>query len=121
MHDDSALHDEKVTPEARRFAELALRLTLEVMDRRRVPAQLRAVAAPAVVDVVQSIARSGHAGNRLGTATLERVRVRPVRSDAAEVFGTYTRGHRVFAIAARIERGNGARLPGWALTSLRIA
>ncbi|RVW05806.1 hypothetical protein EGT50_01130 [Rhodococcus xishaensis] len=122
LHDHPALHTEEVTPEARRFAELALRLTLEVMDRRRVPAQLRAVAVPAVVDVIHSIVRStGHAGRRLGTATLERVRVRSVRSDAAEVFGTYTRGDRVFAIAARIESGNGARSPGWAITSLRIA
>ncbi|GAB2628265.1 hypothetical protein GCM10027068_03080 [Prescottella soli] len=98
-----------------------MRLTLEVMDRRRTPTQLRTVATPAVVDVVHSLARAGVAGSRLGTATLERVRVRPVRPDAAEVFGTYNRAGRVFAVAARIERGVGAHPAGWAITSLRIA
>lgn len=117
----SAFPDEAAPPDARRFAEQALRLTLEVLDRRRTPTQLRAVATPAVVDVVHSLARAGVAGSRLGTATLERVRVRPVRPDAAEVFGTYNRAGRVFAVAARIERGVGAHPAGWAITSLRIA
>lgn len=107
--------------DARRFAEQALRLILEVVDRRRHPAQLRTVAAPAVVDVVHYLVRSGPTASRLGTATGVRVRVRPVRPDAAEVFGTYNRGGRVFAVAARIERGGGAHPAGWAITSLQIA
>ncbi|MCL2534695.1 MAG: Rv3235 family protein [Nocardiaceae bacterium] len=117
----SAHPDESASPGTRRFAEQALRLTLEVLDRRRPPAQLRHVATPEVIDVVHSLVRAGAAGSRLGTATLARVRVQPVRPDAAEVFGTYNRAGRVFAVAARIERGDGAHPAGWAITSLRIA
>ncbi|WP_430333526.1 Rv3235 family protein [Rhodococcus sp. ACT016] len=117
----SAHTDEVASTDARLFAEQALRLALEVLDRRRTPTQLRHVATPAVIDVVHSLVRAGTAGSRLGTATLERVRVRPVRPDAAEVFGTYSRAGRVFAVAARIERGNGTHPAGWAITSLRIA
>jgi len=35
---------------------------------------------------------------------LRRVRVRMVDGEAAEVFATYTRAHRVLAIAGRIEQ-----------------
>ncbi|QBJ95321.1 hypothetical protein ERC79_04655 [Rhodococcus sp. ABRD24] len=107
--------------DARRFAEHALRLTLEVLDRRRPPTQLRPLLTPAVHDLVQTLARSAPAGTHLGTATLARVHVRPVHHQAAEVFGTYNRGGRVFAVAARIERGNSRHPAGWAITSLRIA
>ncbi|QCQ91991.1 Rv3235 family protein [Rhodococcus sp. SGAir0479] len=108
-------------PDVRRFAEHALRLTLEVIDRRRTPAQLRAVAAPAVIDVVHALVRSGPARNRLGSASLVGVHVRAAGADAAEVFGTYNRSGRVFAVAARIERGNGRHPAGWAITSLQTA
>lgn len=115
------LPPESATPDARRFAEQALRLTLEVLDRRRTPAQLRAVAAPAVIDVVHALVRSGSARSRVGTASLVGVHVRPAGADAAEVFGTYNRSGRVFAVAARIERGKGRHPAGWAITSLQTA
>ncbi|CAM2937706.1 Rv3235 family protein [Prescottella defluvii] len=119
--------DSGASPDARRFAESALRLTLEVLDRRRTPAQLRPIVTPTVLDLVNALTRSTPAGSRLGTAALARVRVQPVHVNASdvfevfEVFGTYNRGSRVFAVAARIERGNGRHPAGWAITSLRIA
>ncbi|PTR31650.1 hypothetical protein C8K36_101682 [Rhodococcus sp. OK519] len=109
------------SPELRRFAEHALRLTLEVLDGRRTPAQLRPLLTPSVRDLVPALVRSAPGSRRLGSATLTRVHVRAVHTDAAEVFGTYNRGGRVFAVAARIERGKGAHPAGWAITSLRIA
>ncbi|MFC9514247.1 Rv3235 family protein [Nocardiaceae bacterium NPDC056970] len=108
-------------PELRRFTEHTLRLTLEVLDGRRPPAHLRPLLTPSVNDLVPALVRSASASRRLGGATLTRIHVRVVRADAAEVFGTYNRGGRVFAVAARIERGKGAHPAGWAITSLRIA
>ncbi len=81
------------------FADAGLRRVLEGIDRRRPLAQLRPLVAPALIDTVVALARVSHAA----AATLRRVRVRMVDADAAEVFGTYTRGQRVLAIAARIE------------------
>lgn len=113
---------ESVTPpELRRFAEHTLRLTLEVLDGRRPPAQLRPLLTPSVHDLVPALIRTAPASRRLGSATLTRVHIRVVHTEAAEVFGTYNRSGRVFAVAARIERGKGAHPAGWAITSLRIA
>jgi hypothetical protein len=81
------------------FADTALRRVLEVIDRRRPAAQLRPVLAPALTDTVIAMTRLSHNA----AATLRRVRLRMVDGAAAEVFGTYTRGPRVRAIAARIE------------------
>lgn len=84
------------------FADSALRRVLEVIDRRRPAAQLRPLLAAALTDTVIEMTRSSHSA----TATLRRLRVRMVDGDQetrAEVFGTYTRGPRVHAIAARIE------------------
>ncbi|MGF7123929.1 Rv3235 family protein [Rhodococcus sp. AG1013] len=123
----SAAPDSVTSPDARQFAESALRLTLEVLDRRRAPAQLRSIVTPTVLDLVHALVRSAPVGSRLGTATLARVRVQRVHAaatevfEAFEVFGTYNRGGRVFAVAARIERGNSRHPAGWAITSLRIA
>ncbi|WP_369816634.1 Rv3235 family protein [Mycobacterium sp. E740] len=82
------------------FAEAALRRVLEVIDRRRPLAQLRPVMAPALTDTVLAMARCPHSA----AATLRRVRLRMVddQMPAAEVFGTYSRGPRIRAIAARI-------------------
>ncbi|WP_241665824.1 Rv3235 family protein [Prescottella subtropica] len=107
--------------DAHRFAEHALRLALEIIDRRRPPAQLRTVASPAVVDVVHYLIRSAPTVHRLGTASRVRVHIRPVRPGAAEVFGTYNRSGRVFAVAARIERGPDDHPADWTITSLQIA
>ena len=91
------------------FADAALRRVLEVADRRRPIAQLRPLVAPALIDTVIALTRAPQAGapapskGRGTAATLRRVRLRMVDGEAAEVFGSYTRGPRVLAIAARIE------------------
>jgi hypothetical protein len=84
------------------FADAALRRVLEVVDRRRPIAQLRSLVTPALIDTVTALTRVPHTGDT-AAATLRRVRLRVVDGDAAEVFGTYTRGRRVLAVAARIE------------------
>ena len=84
------------------FADAALRRVLEVADRRRPIAQLRPLVAPVLIDTVTALTRLPHTA----AATLRRVRVRMVDGDnenQAEVFGSYPRGPRVLAVAARIE------------------
>jgi hypothetical protein len=81
------------------FADAALRRVLEVVDRRRPIAQLRPFVAPALIDTVTALTRAP----QTAAATLRRVRVRMVDVDAAEVFGTYSRGPRLLAVAGRIE------------------
>jgi hypothetical protein len=81
------------------FADAALRRVMEVVDRRRPIAQLRPLVAPALIETVTALTRAPHTA----AATLRRVRLRMVDGDAAEVFGSYTRGPRVLAVAARIE------------------
>jgi hypothetical protein len=93
------------------FADAALRRVLEVIDRRRPVAQLRPLVAPALIDTVIELSRSSR--NRNGrtrgadtVARLHRIRLRMVdgtEGTEAEVFGTYTIGPRVRALAARIE------------------
>ncbi|KUH93962.1 hypothetical protein AU188_07295 [Mycobacterium sp. IS-3022] len=82
------------------FADAALRRVLEVIDRRRPVAQLRPLLAPALIETVLTMTRSPHSA----AATLRRIRLRMVEDGgpAAEVFGTYSRGQRIRAIAARI-------------------
>jgi hypothetical protein len=85
------------------FADAALRRVLEVIDRRRPVAQLQHLLAPTVIETVIALSRAPHAA----AARMHRIRVRTAAADrdqvAAEVFGTYTRGARVLAVAARIE------------------
>ncbi|WP_448509128.1 Rv3235 family protein [Mycolicibacterium thermoresistibile] len=102
------------------FADAVLRRVLEVIDRRRPIGQLRSMLSPALLDTVAALiaARPG----RTGAAVLRRVRLRTATVDdgqptAAEVFATYTRGQRVQAIAARIERRGTDR---WQLVALQI-
>ncbi|OBK75887.1 Rv3235 family protein [Mycobacterium sp. 1164985.4] len=95
------------------FADLALRRVLEVIDRRRPLAQLRPLLAPALIEAVLAMTRHRHAT----VATLRRVRLRVVDDGAAaEVFGTYGRGQRICAIAARIAF-DGQR---WRVVALQI-
>lgn len=109
---------------AGQFAAMALRRVLEVIDRRRPPAQLRTVLNPLLIDAVVALSQTRHGA----AANLRRVRLRAVADHgpdagtargpaaAAEVFATYTRGPRVRAIAARVEMRSGR----WQLTALQI-
>jgi Family of unknown function (DUF6459) len=101
------------------FADAALRRVLEVIDRRRPVAQLHGLLAAGLVDSVLSANRSttGHPA----AAVLRRLRLQAVRAPdraaAAEVFGSFSRGHRVHAIACRIELVTGRR---WQVVALHI-
>jgi hypothetical protein len=98
------------------FAEAALRRVLEVIDRRRPAAQLAAVLTPCLVDSVLAVSRA--AAGAPGAAVLRRMRVQPAfADDAAEVFGSYSRGERVHAIACRVERLPSGR---WLVVALHI-
>ena len=108
------------------FADAALRRVLEVIDRRRSIAQLGPLLAPSLVESVPSLGRSaaGHPLGQEGAAVLRRVGLQPVArggpETAAEVFGSYSRGRRVHAIACRVEQvpaGNGIR---WQVVALHI-
>ncbi|HNM83893.1 MAG TPA: Rv3235 family protein [Mycobacterium sp.] len=97
------------------FADAALRVILEVIDRRRVPAQLRQLMAPGLIESVAACARAApvHSG------VLRRVRLQP--ADAAEtafeVSATYTRGARTHAVACRVESAAGT---AWQIVALHI-
>jgi hypothetical protein len=96
------------------FADAALRRVLEVIDRRRPAAQLRPMLATGLMDSVLAIGRSaagharGHPPTHQGAAVLRRMRLQPSGhrdpDTAAEVFGSYSRGDRVHAIACRVEQ-----------------
>lgn len=107
------------------FADAALRRVLEVIDRRRPAAQLNSLLAPSLVDSVASVARSaaGQGGNR-GAAVLRRMRLQPAGHRdpdlAAEVFGSYSRGNRIHAIACRVEQVSGAGGTRWMVVALHI-
>lgn len=95
------------------FADAAVRRVLEVIDRRRPVAQLRPLLTPALIETVLAMTRHPHAT----AATLRRIRLRVVDDGAAaEVFGTYSRGQRIRAIAARIAF-DGQR---WRVVALQI-
>ncbi|MCV7280087.1 hypothetical protein H7J88_10550 [Mycolicibacterium flavescens] len=99
------------------FADAALRRVLEVIDRRRPTAQLRPLLTPALIETVLALTRFPQSS----AATLRRIRVRMVDDDgdftrAAEVFGTYSRGPRVRAVAARVAF-DGQR---WRIVALQI-
>jgi Family of unknown function (DUF6459) len=102
--------------EAAAFADAALRRVLEVIDRRRPSSQLTGLLTAGLVDSVLS-------ANRLtgGVAVLRRVRLQAVGDPdgfaAAEVFGSYSRGPRMHAIACRIERISPRR---WQVAALHI-
>jgi Family of unknown function (DUF6459) len=100
------------------FADAALRRVLEVIDRRRPVAQLHGLLTTGLVDSVLSANRV--AAGHHGAAVLRRLRLQAVGAQdhfaAAEVFGTYSRGHRVHAIACRIEQQVGR----WQVVALHI-
>ncbi|WP_343708433.1 Rv3235 family protein [Mycobacterium sp.] len=97
------------------FAAATLRRVLEVIDRRRPIAQLNDLLAAGLVNSVLSANR--RVGTPEGVAVLRRVRLQPVSGlAAAEVFGSYSRGQRMHAIACRIERCAGR----WQVVALHI-
>jgi hypothetical protein len=107
------------------FAEGALRRVLEVIDRRRSPAQLRPLLAATLVDSVLAANRLTAA--RQVAAVLRRVRLQAVggrdasgAATAAEVFATYSRGPRVHAIACRVEQIHTSSGPRWQVVALHI-
>jgi hypothetical protein len=111
------------------FADAALRRVLEVIDRRRPLAQLRPLLTPSLVDYVLSV---GLANARTavgpaepeGAAVLRRLRLQPAGypdpAAAAEVFGSYSRGDRLHAIAGRVERVVAGKGPRWLVVALHI-
>jgi hypothetical protein len=110
--------------QAASFADAALRRVLEVIDRRRPVAQLHGLLAAGLADSVLSANRP--AGPRLAdddgpVAVLRRLRLQAVGGHdgfaAAEVFGSYSRGRRMHAIACRIERVTEGR---WQVVALHI-
>lgn len=105
------------------FAQAALRVLLEILDRRRPVAQVDRIAAPTVVAAVRTLVGEDLVpGRRLGTAVLHRVRVHPAGSAAGgkpefEVCAAYRRGERQFAAAARVKE---VRSGQWKVTALRL-
>ncbi|MEE2032850.1 Rv3235 family protein [Rhodococcus chondri] len=106
-----------VDPSAFHFADLAVRLVLEVVDGRRPATQLAGVLEPALVATVAATRRSRPVSD---TAVLLRSRLRAVDPRTAELFGSYARGRRVFALAGRIDRAPVRRRAphGWLVTTL---
>lgn len=104
--------------EAAQFADAVLRRVLEVIDRRRPPAQLRGLLAPGLTESLP--AARVHGGS--GAARLRRVRAFPVgrHDDAAEVAASYTRGERVHAVACRVQKISTPAGPRWQLVALHI-
>ncbi|GAB4672076.1 Rv3235 family protein [Mycobacterium avium] len=109
--------------EAAVFADAALRRVLEVIDRRRPAAQLNPLLAPSLVDSVVAVGRSLN-GPAPGAAVLRRMRLQPAGhgdpQTAAEVFGCYSRGNRMHAIACRVEQVPGAGGTRWMVVALHI-
>ena len=114
------------------FADAALRRVLEVIDRRRPAAQLRPLLAPSLVESVLSIGRAlaGSGAGSEAAAVLRRMRLQPVGrhnpDTAAEVFGTFSRGNRIHAVACRVEQlpsentANTAPRTRWLVVALHI-
>lgn len=105
--------------QAARFADAALKRVLEVIDRRRPVAQLNGLLTAGLVDSVMSANRP--AGTDSGVAVLRRLRLQaaggPDGFAAAEVFGSYSRGPRMHAIACRVEQRTAGR---WQVVALHI-
>ncbi|OZD09061.1 hypothetical protein CH275_01965 [Rhodococcus sp. 06-235-1A] len=109
-----------VPADARATADRAMRMLIEVIDRRRSADQLSALFTTSMIDLVKTIVRNPPPGRRLGFAAVRRVHVVYQSEVSAEIFGSYTRGPRMFAFAGRIELAIDPRRPGWTVTSLRV-
>ncbi len=76
--------------------------------------------APNVVESIKTLVKTHPPGQRLGPAALRRLHLARAAPNATEVFGTYARGPRVFAVAARLEYRATVRATGWVVTSVRV-
>lgn len=107
--------------QAAAFADLALRRVLEVIDRRRPITQLRPLLTPSLIDSVLGVR---HTTQHRHTAMLHRMRLQQSgfggAENAAEVFGTYSRGDRIHAIAGRVERPPAGHQAPWQVVALHI-
>ncbi|MGV8872453.1 MAG: Rv3235 family protein [Rhodococcus sp. (in: high G+C Gram-positive bacteria)] len=110
----------QVPADARSTADRAMRMLIEVIDRRRSADQLSALFTASMIDLVRTIVRNPPPGRRLGFAAIHRVHVVYQSDVSAEIFGSYTRGPRTFAFAGRIELAIDPRRPGWTVTSLHV-
>ncbi|MFC9438978.1 Rv3235 family protein [Nocardia sp. NPDC057030] len=100
---------------ATRFAESSLRLVLEVLDGRRPVVQLRRLVAPPVLAAIETL-RAAPPGHGLGPALLTKLGVELTGPNTAEVYGSYQRGNRVFALAACVV----LHRTGWQLSAFRV-
>lgn len=107
---------EPVVPAALVRAQQVFRVTLEVLEGRRGPAQLPALMSPEVVARVTTYARDYTRMRAQSTARLRRVHVQQVTPGVAEACATVERNGRTQAIAARMELGK----DGWRCTALRL-
>ncbi|MFE3544235.1 Rv3235 family protein [Nocardia sp. NPDC059177] len=102
---------------AEQFADQVVRLLLEVVDRRRTAVQLSSVVDERVLSAVQTMIGQDLApGRALGVATVTKVRLTSRSATGAEVFASYQRGPRTFALAGRIESGTRS----WRLVAVRL-
>ncbi|MBF6351525.1 MULTISPECIES: Rv3235 family protein [Nocardia] len=103
--------------EAREFVAKALRILLEVLDRRRPVAQLNTLCESALVHTVGVLVAGDHTPSRaLGAAVLIKFQLFPADDHAFELIAMYQRGPRRLALAGRVER----TATGWKLTALRL-
>ena len=112
-----AADDSTEPSEAREFTGRALRILLEVLDRRRPVAQLNTLCASALVHTVGVLVAGDHAPSRtLGAAVLTKFRLFPAGDQAFELIAMYQRGPRRLALAGRVEH----TATGWKLAALRL-
>lgn len=105
-------------PTAQRFAERALRLVLEVLDRRRSAATVAPLLTPQLVGLVNALAAGSlRPGRDLGAARLHKLHLQMADEHRAEIYGTYSRGSRTFAIAGCLTATGSA---GWRLSALQL-
>lgn len=102
--------------EAAAFADAAMRAVLEVIDRRRSPAQLRTLMPAGLADAVGTFVDRAPAVR--AAAVLRSTRVQPCDRDerAFEVSATFSRHTRWHAVACRVER----RDTRWQVVALHI-
>ena len=79
--------------------------------------------APSLVDSVLSVGRP-RPDTKEGAAVLRRMRLQPAGhpdpATAAEVFGSYSRGDRIHAIACRVEQVRAIKETRWLVVALHI-